>query len=134
MNTFSKITSSILICFFILSVISVSETGSSVCPEGTVKVPNSNICIEQLNPLRVATFKDIAMYCLSRELDICLAEHIVKACEESMIKIPSGKIYIKFLTSSGMFINIAQDCNVSRTGPIGSNEKEMFLCCDKLDD
>jgi hypothetical protein len=132
MEAVKRVTLIILFCFIFVLAIDIVESKSGVCPEGTVKVPNSNICIEKANPTRVANFKDISMYCLSRNMDICLAEQIVKACVEGSIKVPSSQSSIVFLTSSGMFVRIMPDCNISKTGPIASSEKEQFLCCDKL--
>jgi hypothetical protein len=127
-----RITSTLFCCFIFVFLITIPESESGVCPDGTVKVPNSNICIEKVNPTRLANFKDIAMYCLSKNLDICLAEQIIKACQEGSIKVSSVESSIVFLTSSGMFVRITSDCNISKTGPIGSTEKEQFLCCDRL--
>ena len=132
METLKRITTTLFFCFIFVFGITIAESKSGECPEGTVKVPNSNICIEKVNPARLANFKDIAIYCLSRNLDICLAEQIVKACQEGSIKVPSAQSSIVFLTSSGMFMRIMPDCDVSKTGPISSAEKEPFLCCDKL--
>jgi len=129
-----RVITGFLLCSFILLVMSVAKSKSSGCPEGTVKIPKSNICIEELNPSRLSNFKAMAMNCLSRNLDVCLAEQIVKACEEGTIKLPSITEFVTFLTSSGMFVNITQDCNVSKTGPIGSKENEMFLCCGKIEE
>ena len=131
-ETLKGITISLLFCVIFVSGVSKVESNSGVCPDGTTKVPNSNICIEKVNPTRLANFKDIAMYCLSRNLDICLAEQIIKACQEGSIKVSSGESSIVFLTSSGMFVRITSDCNISKTGPIGSTEKEQFLCCEKI--
>lgn len=130
-ETLKRIAITLLFYFIFVSGVNKVESKSGVCPDGTTKVPNSNICIEQVNPTRLANFKDIAMFCLSRNLDVCLAEQIIKACQEGSIKVSSGQSYIVFLTSSGMFVRITPDCNVSKTGPIGSTEKEQFLCCGK---
>jgi hypothetical protein len=127
-----RVISGFLFCSIVLLIMSVANSEGSDCPEGTVRVPKSNICIEELNPSRLSSFKGMAMYCLSRNLDICMAEHIVKACEEGTIKLPSNMDFVPFLTSSGMFVNITQDCDVSKTGPIGSKENQMFLCCANL--
>ncbi|MGH7901675.1 MAG: hypothetical protein ACRENZ_08045, partial [Thermodesulfobacteriota bacterium] len=91
------------------------------------------ICIENVNPSRLASFKEIAMYCLSKNLDICLAEEIIKACEEGSIKVPSDLGFTTFLTSSGMYLNMTPKCDISKTGPIGSADKQQFLCCAKVD-
>jgi hypothetical protein len=123
-----------LLCSVVLFAISVAESECSGCPEGTVKIPRSDICIEKLHPSRLSNFKGMAMDCLSRNLDVCLAEQIVKACEEGTIKLPPNRDFVTFLTSSGMFVNITQDCDVSKTGPIGSKEYEMFLCCGKIEE
>jgi len=131
-ETLKGIIISLLFCVIFVSAVSKVESDSGVCPDRTTKVPNSNICIEQVNPARLANFKDIAMYCLSKNLDICLAEQIIKACQEGSIKAPSGQSSIVFLTSSGMYVRIAPDCNISKTGPIGPTEKEQSLCCDKI--
>ncbi|HZX13658.1 MAG TPA: hypothetical protein VFF49_04585 [Thermodesulfobacteriota bacterium] len=85
-----------------------------------------------MNPARTANFKEIAMHCLSKKMDICLAEQIIKACEEGSIKVPPDQSSLLFLTSSGMYLRITSDCNLAKTGPIGSTEKEQFLCCDRL--
>ena len=127
-----KISFPLLFCSILVFGINIIESKSVGCPESTVKVPNSNLCIEKLNPTRTANFKEIAMYCLSKNMDICLAEQIVKACEEGSIKVPSDQSSLLFLTSSGMYLRITPDCNLAKTGPIGSTEKEQFLCCDKL--
>ena len=95
------------------------ESEGAGCPEGMVNVPSSNICIENMNPSRVASFREIAIFCLSRNLDICLAEEIIKACEEGSIKISSDQGFVTFLTSSGMYLNITPKCDISKTGPIG---------------
>lgn len=129
---FKLIISTLLFCLILVFGIDIDETKSGGCPDGTVKVPNSNLCIEKLNPTRTANFKEIAMYCLSKNMDICLAEQIVKACEEGSIKVPSDQSSLLFLTSSGMYLRITPDCNLAKTGPIGSTEKEQFLCCDRL--
>ncbi len=131
-KTLKKITALLLSCIIIVLGINIVESKSGGCPEGTVKVPNSNLCIEKLNPTRTANFKEIAMYCLSKKMNICLAEQIVKACEEGSIKVPSDQSSLLFLTSSGMYLRITPDCNLAKTGPIGSTEKEQFLCCDKV--
>src|ERR1700751_1655428 len=131
METLKRIITTFLFCFIFVLGINIVEAKTGKCPDGTMKVPDSNICIEQVNPTRLANFKDIAMYCLSRNLDICLAEQIIKSCQEGSIKVLSGQSSIVFLTSSGMFVRITPDCNISKTGPIGSTEKEQFLCCDK---
>ncbi len=127
-----RVISGILFCSVVLLTLTVTNSRSNSCPEGTVKISKSNICIEQLNPSSLSNFKAMAMYCLSRNLDICLAEQIVKACEEDTIKLPSNVDFVTFLTSSGMYVNITQDCDVSNTGPIGSEENQMFLCCANL--
>ncbi|HWP90612.1 MAG TPA: hypothetical protein VNN20_00215 [Thermodesulfobacteriota bacterium] len=132
MEEIERITLTLLYCFIFVLAIDVVQSKSRECPEGTMKVPNSNICIEKVNPTRAANFKDVSMYCLSRNLDICLAEQIVKACQEGLIKVPSVQSPMVFLTSSGMFVSMMPDCNISKTGPIGSSEKEQFLCCAKL--
>lgn len=131
-ETLKGIIISLLFCVIFVSGVSKVESDSGVCPDGTTKVPNSNICIEKVNPTRLANFEDIAMYCLSKNLNICLAEQIIKACQEGSIKVPSGQSSILFLTSSGMYARIAPDCNISKTGPIGPTEKEQFLCCEKI--
>jgi hypothetical protein len=131
-ETFKKIIFALLFSLISVLGINIEEPKSSGCPEGTVKVPNSNICIEKLSPKRTATFKEISMYCLSKNMDICLAEQIVKACVEGSVKVPSDQSSLLFLTSSGMYLRINQDCNLAKTGPISSTEKEQFLCCDKL--
>ena len=131
-ETLKKITAILFTCIIFILGINILESKSSGCPEGTVKVHNSNLCIEKLNPARTANFKEIAMYCLSKNMDICLAEQIVKACEEGSIKVPSDQSSLLFLTSSGMYLRITSDCNLAKTGPIGSTEKEQFLCCAKL--
>lgn len=133
-ETFKKITFALLLSLISVLVINIEESESGGCTEGTVKVPNSNICIEKLSPKRTANFKEISMYCLSKNMDICLAEQIVKACAEGSVKVPSDQSSLLFLTSSGMFVRITPDCNISKTGPIGSTEKELFLCCDKVSD
>lgn len=127
-----RVITGILFCSVVLLTLTATNSRSNSCPEGTVKIPKSNICIEHLNPSRLSNFKAMAMYCLSRNLDICLAEQIVKACEEGTIKLPSDMDFVTFLTSSGMYIDITQDCDVSKTGPIGSKENQMFLCCANL--
>lgn len=132
MAKLERITLTILYCFIFVLSMDIVQSKSSGCPESTLKVPNSNICIEKVNPTRVANFKDVSMYCLSRNLDICLAEQIVKACQEGLIKVPSVQSPMLFLTSSGMFVSMMSDCNISKTGPIGSSEKQQFLCCAKL--
>jgi hypothetical protein len=131
-ETLKRNTSTLFCCFIFVFVITISESETGACPDDTVKVPNSNICIEKVNPTRLADFKEIAMYCLSKHLDICLAEQIIKACQEGSIKVTSGQSSIVFLTSSGMYARIAPDCNISKTGPIGPTEKEHFLCCEKI--
>src|ERR1700757_3043747 len=91
-ETLKRIITTFLFYFiFVLLWINIVEAKTGKCPDGTVKVPGSNLCIEQVNPTRLANFKDIAMYCLSRNLDICLAEQIIKACQEGSIKVPSVK-------------------------------------------
>ena len=126
-----EIVSSLLFSVVLLSFgITLSEGRG--CPDGMLKIPKSNVCIEELNPSRLSNFKAIAMYCLSQNLDICMAEHIVKACEEGTIKLPTKMEFTTFLTSSGMFVNVTQDCDVSKTGPIGSKENRLFLCCSNL--
>jgi hypothetical protein len=131
-QSYMRVISGFLFCSVVLLALTVNKSNSSGCPEGTMKIPKSNICIEKLNPSRLWNFKAMAMYCLSRNLDICLAEQIVKACEEGTIKLPSNMDFVTFLTSSGMFVNITQDCDVAKTGPIGSKENQMFLCCANL--
>ena len=127
-----RLVNGILFCSVVLLVSAVDKSSGSDCPDGTVKVPKSNICIEELDTSRTSNFKAIAIYCLSRNLDICMAEHIVKACEEGTIKLPTKMEFATFLTSSGMFVNVTQDCDVSKTGPIGSKENQLFLCCSNL--
>ena len=131
-ETVRKTSFALIFCLVLISGIYIAESKSVGCPEGTVKVPNSNLCIEKLNPARTANFKEIAMHCLSKKMDICLAEQIIKACEEGSIKVPPDQSSLLFLTSSGMYLRITPDCNLAKTGPIGSTEKEQFLCCDKL--
>lgn len=133
-ETFKKIIFPLLFSLISVLVINIAESKSGGCPEGTVKVPNSNICIEKLNLTRTANFKEISMYCLSKNMDVCLAEQIVKACGEGSIKVPSDQSSLLFLTSSGMYLRINPDCNISKTGPISSTDKELFLCCDKVSD
>jgi len=133
METYRRTITTIFICFIIILGINVVESKSGACPEGMANVPNSNICMEKLNPSRVANFKEIAMYCLSKNLDICLAEEIIKACEEGSIKVPSDQGFATFLTSSGMYLNMTPKCDISKTGPIGSSDKQQFLCCAKVD-
>ena len=123
----------IFICFIFISGINIVESKGAGCPEGMVNVPNSNICIEKINPSMVASFKEIAMYCLSKNFDICLAEEIIKACEEGLIKVSSDQGFVTFLTSSGMYLNITPKCDISKTGPIGSSDKQQFLCCAKVE-
>ncbi len=133
-ETFKEIIFALLLSLISVLVINIAESKSGGCPEGTVKVPNSNICIEKLSPKRTGTFKEISMYCLSKNMDICLAEQIVKACVEGSVKVPSDQSSLLFLTSSGMYLRINQDCNLVKTGPISSTEKEQFLCCDRASD
>jgi hypothetical protein len=131
-GTFKQITFAFMFSLMLVLGVNIGVSESGGCPEGTVKVPNSNLCIEKLNPTRTANFKEIAMYCLSKNMDICLAEQIVKACEEGAIKVPSDQSSLLFLTSSGMYLRITPDCNLAKTGPIGSTEKELFLCCVRV--
>ena len=133
METSIRIILALFICFIFILGINMVESEGAGCPEGMVNVPNSNICIEKINPSRVASFKEIAIHCLSKNLDICLAEEIIKACEEGLIKVSSDQGFTTFLTSSGMYLNMTPKCDISKTGPIGSSDKQQFLCCTELD-
>lgn len=133
METSMRIILALFVFLIFTLSMNIGESKSGGCPEGMANVPNSNICIENINPSRLASFKEIAMYCLSKNLDICLAEEIIKACEEGTIKVPSDLGFTTFLTSSGMYLNMTPKCDISKTGPIGSADKQQFLCCAKVD-
>ena len=133
METYGGTFTTIFIFLVFIWGMNIAESKGGECPEGMANVPNSNICIENINPTRLASFKEIAIYCLSKKLDICLAEEIIKACEEGSIKVPSDQGFTTFLTSSGMYLNMTTKCDISKTGPIGSADKRQFLCCAKAD-
>ncbi len=132
METYRRTITTIFICFIFILGIKIDESKSGGCPEGMANVPNSNFCIENINPSRLASFKETAMYCLTKNLDICLAEEIIKACEEGSIRISSDQGFATFLTSSGMYLNVTPKCEISKTGPIGSADRQQFLCCAKI--